>query len=79
MCQEALDLGKNEGERATGTTKIMICGTCVEFLQSSGLFSFAVCHTRVGSNNTSATAASTGCISQCDLAIDKAKHPTSAA
>ena len=34
-----------------GKTKIMICGTGLDLLQSSGEFPCAVCHTGVGSNN----------------------------
>ena len=33
-----------------GKTKIMICGTGLDLLQSSGEFPCAVCHTGVGSN-----------------------------
>ena len=44
----------NGGERAeskSGKTKIMICGTGLDLLQSSGEFPCAVCHTGVGSNS----------------------------
>ena len=34
-----------------GKTKIMICGTGLDLLQSSGEFPYAVCHTGVGSNS----------------------------
>ena len=34
-----------------GKTKIMICGTGLDLLQSSGEFRCTVCHTRVGSNS----------------------------
>ena len=34
-----------------GKTKIMICGTGLDLLQSSGEFPCAVCHTGVGSNS----------------------------
>ena len=34
-----------------GKTKIMICGTGLDLLQSSGKFTCAVCRTRVGSNS----------------------------
>ena len=34
-----------------GNTKIMICGTGQDLLQSSSEFPCAVCHTRVGSNS----------------------------
>ena len=34
-----------------GKTKIMICGTGLDLLQSSGKFPCAVCHTGVGSNS----------------------------
>ena len=34
-----------------GKTKIGICGTSLDLLQSSGEFPCAVCHTGVGSNN----------------------------
>ena len=45
-----------------GKTKIMICGTGLDLLQSSGEFPCAVCRTGVGSNSTSAKTVSTGCI-----------------
>ena len=35
----------------SGKTKIMICGTGLDLLQSSGEFPCAVCHTGVGSNS----------------------------
>ena len=35
----------------TGKTKIMICGTELDLLQSSGEFPCAVCHNGVGSNS----------------------------
>ena len=34
-----------------GKTKIMICGTGLDLLQSSGAFPCAVCHNEVASNN----------------------------
>ena len=55
MCQEALDLERsNGGEMTEGIArkiKIMICGTGLDLLQSSGEFPCAVCHTGVGSNS----------------------------
>ena len=54
LCQEALDLERRNGEERTenaGKTKIMICGTGLDLLQSSGDFPCAVCRTGVGSNS----------------------------
>ena len=34
-----------------GKTKVMICGTGLDFLQSSGQYPCAVCHTGVGNNS----------------------------
>ena len=34
-----------------GKTKVMICGTGLDFLQSSGEYPWAVCHTGVGNNS----------------------------
>ena len=45
-----------------GKTKIMICGTGLDLLQSSGEFPCACCRTGVGSNTTSAKAVSIGSI-----------------
>ena len=43
---------EKKGLRVTaGKTKIMICGTGLDLLQSSGKFPCVVCHTGVGSNN----------------------------
>ena len=43
---------ENKGLRVNaGKTKIMICGTGLDLLQSSGEFPCAVCHTGVGSNS----------------------------
>ena len=42
---------RSNGEERTGKTKIMICGTGLDLLQSSGEFPCAVCRTRVGSNS----------------------------
>ena len=63
MCQEALDLERSNGGLKVNAekTKIMICGTGLNLLQSSGEFPCAVCRTGVGSNTSSAMAASTGC------------------
>ena len=43
-----------------GKTKIMIDGTGLDLLQSSGKFPCAVCRTGLGSNSINATDASTG-------------------
>ena len=55
MCQEALDLERSDGEESTERkcrkTKIMVCGTGLDLLQSSGEFPCAVRHTGVGSNS----------------------------
>ena len=55
MCQEALDLERSYGEERTESkcrkTMIMICGTGLDFLQSSGEFPCVVCLTGVGSNS----------------------------
>ena len=45
----------------TGKTKIMICGTGLDLLQSSGKFLCTVCRTGVAATASSAMAASTGC------------------
>ena len=50
MCQEALDLERRNGEEMP-ERKIMICGTGLDLLQSSGEFPCAVCRTREGSNS----------------------------
>ena len=43
---------KEKGRRVNaGKTKIMICGTGLDLLQSSGEFPCAVCHSGVGSNS----------------------------
>ena len=51
MCQEALDLEKKGLRVNVGKTKIVICGTGLDLLQSSGEFPCAVCRTGVGSNS----------------------------
>ena len=55
MRPEALDLERNNGGERTEIKcrkdKIMICGACLDLLQSSGEFTCAVCHTGVGSNS----------------------------
>ena len=54
MCQEALDLERSNGKERTenaGKMKIMIFGTGLDLLQSSGKFPRTVCHTGVGGNN----------------------------
>ena len=54
MCQEALDLERSneEGLRVNaGKTKIMICSTGLDLLQSSGKFPCTICCTGVGSNS----------------------------
>ena len=45
-----------------GKTKIMICGTGLDLLQSSGKFPSTVCRTEVGAAASSAKAVSNGCI-----------------
>ena len=64
MCQKALELERsNEKERTgvnAGKTKIMICGTGLDLLQSSGQFPCAVCRTGVATAS-SAMGANTGC------------------
>ena len=45
-----------------GRTKIMICGTGLDLLQSSGEFPCAVCYTEWAVTASSAKAVSTGCI-----------------
>ena len=45
-----------------GKTKIMICGTGLDLLQSSGEFPCAVCCTEWAVTASSAKAVSTGCI-----------------
>ena len=45
-----------------GKTKIMICGTGLDLLQSSGEFPCAVCRTGVAATASSAKVVSTGCI-----------------
>ena len=55
MCQEAHDwteVVEDKGLRVNaGKTKIMICGTGLDLLQSSWMFLCPVCHTGVGSNS----------------------------
>ena len=55
MCQEALDLKEAMEEKRlrvnAGKTKIMICGMCLDPLQSSGEFPCTVCLTGVGNNS----------------------------
>ena len=54
MCQEALELEaieKNGPRVNAGKTKIMICSSGLDLLQSSGEFPCTVCHTGVGSNS----------------------------
>ena len=54
-CQEALDFAGSNGKKGlrvnAGKTKIMICGTGLDIMQSSGEFPCAVCRTGVGSKN----------------------------
>ena len=51
----AFDMERSNGEERTesnaGKMKIMICGTGLDLLQSSGEFPCAICRTGVGSNN----------------------------
>ena len=52
MCQEAIDMEKGNGLRVNaGKTKVMICGTSLDLLQSSGEYPCAVCRTEVGNNS----------------------------
>ena len=55
MCQEALIWKKvmeKKGLRVNaGKTKVMICGTGLDLLQSSGEYPCAVCRTGVGNNS----------------------------
>ena len=39
-----------------GNTKVMMCGTCLEHLQSPGKSSCTVCSTEVGNDITASTA-----------------------
>ena len=53
MCQEALDMERSHIEEKglrvnTGKTKVMIFGTGLDHLQSSGEYPCAVCRTGVG-------------------------------
>ena len=48
-CKEAME--KKGLRRNAGKTKIMICGTGLDLMQSSGEFPSAICHTGVGSNS----------------------------
>ena len=45
-----------------GKTKVMICGTGLDLLQSSGEYPCAVCRTGVGKTAPTAMAANYGCI-----------------
>ena len=45
-----------------GKTKVMICGTGLDLLQSSGEYPCAVCHTGVATTASTAMAANFGCI-----------------
>ena len=55
MCHEALDIERSHGEKGlsvnAGKTKVMICGTGLDFLQTSCEYPCAVCHTGVGNNS----------------------------
>ena len=54
---------KKEGLRVNeGKTKVMICGTGLDLLQSSGEYPCAVCHTGVSNNSIHEMAANFGCI-----------------
>ena len=55
MCQEALDMERSHGEEGIEgkcrKAKVMICGTGLDLLQSSGKYPCAVCRTGVGNNS----------------------------
>ena len=51
MCQEALAMEKKGLRVNAGKTKVMICGTGLDLLQSSGEYPCTVCHTGVGNNS----------------------------
>ena len=74
MCQEDLDLERRNGvERKVnaGKTKIMICGTGLDLLQSSDEFHVLSVALEWGGIESSAVAASTGCTRNAVGSSDK--------
>ena len=64
MCQEALNLERSNGGKRTedtGKSKIMICGTGLDLLQSSGEFHVPTVTLEWAATASSAMAGSTGC------------------